>query len=141
MKNLKWQNLVGEYKMDFPFSHSNPIFWEKLLDLPAWQYHYDWRDASTTHTHCCSAPSLEVPKSRERPLTTVNCVGYILPSLCQPLVEDNMKKLNLNKKQASDEKNGHGRRLKSWSWPSVLLIPLSLSIFVLPLMIVTVLGI
>jgi len=34
----------------FCYCHSNPIFWEQLLDLPARQYHYGARGASPTDT-------------------------------------------------------------------------------------------
>jgi hypothetical protein len=50
MNNFKWQYLVGECKMDFPYCHSNPIFWERPIVLPAQQYHYGGRETSPTHT-------------------------------------------------------------------------------------------
>jgi hypothetical protein len=34
----------------FSYCHSNSIFWEHLLDLPARQYHYGGREASPAHT-------------------------------------------------------------------------------------------
>jgi hypothetical protein len=33
----------------FSYCHSNPTFWEQLLDLPARQYHYGGRDTSPTN--------------------------------------------------------------------------------------------
>jgi hypothetical protein len=59
----------------FSFSHSNPIFWEQLLDLPARQYHYGGREASTTHTGDRQSLLLYTKswgaEERERPLTTL----------------------------------------------------------------------
>jgi hypothetical protein len=35
---------------ELSYCHSNPIFWEQFLDLPARQYHYGGREASPTQT-------------------------------------------------------------------------------------------
>jgi hypothetical protein len=34
----------------FSYCHSNPIFWEQVLDLSVRQYHYDGRKAFQTYT-------------------------------------------------------------------------------------------
>ena len=49
---FKWIILTvfGRWMQDgFSYCYSNSIFWEQILDLPAWQYHYGGREASATH--------------------------------------------------------------------------------------------
>jgi len=81
MNDFKLQYIVlstlSRWMQDgFSYCHSNLIFWEQLLDLSARQYlslRWTW-NISNPHRRssiivALRTPSLEVPKSRERPLT------------------------------------------------------------------------
>jgi hypothetical protein len=59
--------VLGLWMQDgFPYYHSNPIFWEQILDLPARQYHYGEREASPTHRRSSVSDALHHVLRRRR---------------------------------------------------------------------------
>ena len=72
MNNFKLQYLVVEYKMDFPIATYIPSFENNFwIYLPNSIITMDVKHRQPTQaiiSLCCSTPSLETPKSRERPL-------------------------------------------------------------------------
>ena len=83
----------------FSYCHTNPIFLGQRLDLLAQHYHDGGlrQPEQTILSHCCSTPSLEAPKSRERSLT---CHRNRLMS------EPHLLSLFFSLSRKSDEANG-----------------------------------
>jgi hypothetical protein len=83
----------------FSYCHTNPIFLGQRLDLLAQHYHDGGlrQPEQAILSHCCSTPSLEAPKSRERSLT---CHRNRLMS------EPHLLSLFFSLSRKSDEANG-----------------------------------